>query len=355
MLTKRPQRPSPARHRMGKAWTTLALAALTVSGCAAKHGAAGAAPAPGLIPTDRSYTIASRWEQNRPAHPDYRLPEVALSNGRRLLFERAYATAGPRELHYDVFLPAPAPHAAQAILLVHGGAWRSGQKSNFYAIADHLSQAGYAVILPEFRLAPEAPYPAGLFDINAALARVRGDARQYGIDPARIAIGGESSGGQMAALLAYTCGQALYAPDGVRAPAVSALVDIDGVIDFTTPLALENENRAGDASSAARWLGGSWEHVPARWREASAATHVSRASPPTLVLRGDAPRFTAGWEVVRGKLSQLGIASETVDFPGQPHTFWLFEPYAAQVSAAIDAFLRRPDVAAARPCAARER
>ena len=325
---------------------------LLVAACATPEAAQApaSASASGTVPFDLSYTISSRFAQNRAEHPDYRLPEVALSDGRRLLFERLYRQVDTRELHLDLFLPAASATPAQTIVLVHGGAWRSGDKSNFYAIADHLSRAGYAVALPAFRLAPQAAYPAGLTDINAAITWLRDNAATFGLDPNRVAIGGESSGGQMAALVAYSCGTPLFAADDQPAPAVYALIDIDGVLDFTTPLALANENRAGVDSPAAKWLGGSWEQIPDRWREASGATHLSPAAPPTLVISGEAPRFTAGWEAVQPALDRWGIANAQVHFAGQPHTFWLFEPYAGQVADAIDGFLKRQDVVAARPC-----
>ncbi|MFX7918446.1 alpha/beta hydrolase, partial [Acinetobacter baumannii] len=87
---------------------------------------------------------------------------------------------------------------------VHGGAWASGNKSHSYPFANLLAQRGYAVFMPEFRLSPEAPYPAALHDVNAAILWVKGRAAEFGMRPDGLAIGGDSSGGQMAALLAYS-------------------------------------------------------------------------------------------------------------------------------------------------------
>lgn len=290
---------------------------------------------------DDSYTISQRFGANRPAHPELALPVIETGAGRRILFDRLYAQRGTRELHADVFLPAPAAAPSQAIVMVHGGAWRSGNASNFYAMADLLARRGYAVILPEFRLAPEQRYPAGLRDVNAAIDWVRSNADAFGIDPRRIAIGGESSGGQMAALIAYTAGTALYSDHGNPTPRLNALIDIDGVLDFTDPVALRHENAAGEKSVAALWLGGSMETAPARWKEASPATHLGPNSPPTLILSGEADRFTGGRETVIAALNARGIPARHIHFPGLPHTFWLFEPYVGQVVEAIDQFLRQ--------------
>jgi len=290
---------------------------------------------------DDSYTVSQRYEANRPAHPELMQTSIPLEGGARILFNRRYKQIGARELHADLFLPAPSKANGQAVVLIHGGAWMSGDKSNFYTIAARLAARGYAVILPEFRLSPEAGYPAALVDVNDAIDWVRGQAKDLDIDPARIAIGGESSGGQMAALIAYTGGTSQFAGEGGTAARLNALIDLDGVLDFTDPLALRYENANGENSVAARWLGGSMETAPDRWRESSAASHVGASSPPTLIISGEDARFTAGREKVIAALTTHGIPAQHLHFPGLPHTFWLFDPYAQQVVDAIDAFLSR--------------
>ena len=322
----------------------LTIAAATIallSGCASVGQPASAVAAPHTRPLDDSYTVSQRWESNRAAHPEFAIPTLALESGRRIMFDRLYAKRGARELHADIFLPAQTGTPSQALVLVHGGAWRSGNKSNFYAMADLLSRRGYAVIVPEFRLALESPYPAGLIDVNAAIAWTIDNAGPLGIDPARVAIGGESSGGQMAALIAYTGGTDRFADGAGPAPSLNALIDIDGVLDFTTPLALRFENAAGEESAAARWLGGSWESAPQTWREASATTYLDAGSPPTLIISGEDDRFTAGREAVIATLEAAGTPVDHIHFEGLPHTFWLFDPYVAQVVEAIDRFFQK--------------
>lgn len=301
-----------------------------------------AAFAGNLIPIDDSYTVSQRYLAYKKDFPELELPRVQFEAGQQVLFDRLYKKIGDRELHADVFLPPPGRGNRQAILLVHGGAWRSGNKSNFYALANQLAQRGYVVLLPEFRLAPEAAYPAGLVDINDAIVWAKQNAADFGFDKTRLALGGESSGGQMAALIAYS-----VAFDKIKsAPGldtrVSALIDIDGVLDFTTPLALQFENAAGANSAAGQWLGGAYETAGAIWREASAAEHVDGTSPPTLIISGEAPRFTAGRERVQQVLDRNHIANAYIKYDRMPHAFWLFEPYVSKIAGAIDAFLRPP-------------
>ena len=293
-----------------------------------------------LRPIDDSYNVAQRYDAYKAQYPQLRVPVLEFQAGQRVLFDRLYKKIGERSLHVDVFLPAVAHNTHRAIVLVHGGGWRSGNKSNFYAMANLLAQRGIASFLPEYRLSPEAKYPASLQDLNDAIAWAKSQAGTLGIDRNQIAIGGESTGGQVAALLAYTADRDLYKTHAGDDTRVSALVDLDGVLDLTAPLALQYENAAGSTSLAAQWLGGSMEQDPKRWREASAATYAGAHSPPTLVVTSGEPRFTAGLDEIKVALQAHGIRCDVAAFDGTPHAFWLFDPYVGQVVDKIDAFLR---------------
>ncbi|WP_232492452.1 alpha/beta hydrolase [Novosphingobium kaempferiae] len=284
---------------------------------------------------DDSYTVGRRFDQYRDKYPGIAWPVVTWQPGQSVLFDRPYKTTDARDLHLDIFRPARP--LRQGIVLVHGGGWRAGGKSHFYALANLLAQRGYTVFLPEFRLSPEAAYPAGMIDIGDALAWARSHAAEFGLDPRRIAVGGASSGGQMASLLAYAGPSGLFGAGGERT--ANALIDLDGVLDFTTPQALSFENAAGDASPAARWLGGSYEHAPAKWREASAASHVRKSSPPTLIVSSGIPRFTEGKDAVIAALKRNAIPYRFHAFSNAPHDFWLFDPWLPQVAEQIDSFL----------------
>lgn len=309
---------------------TLALTALT---------ACTTAPA-GLRSVDDSYTISQRWAGYKDKYPGIAWPAQTFQAGQQVLFDRRYKTIGPRELRIDVFLPAPTTARHQGIVLVHGGAWRSGSKSHFYALANLLAQRGYAVFLPEYRLAPEARYPAGLIDVNDAIVWIKGHADEFGIPKDKLALGGASSGGQMAALLAFSAGEPRFKSNAADDTSVDALVDLDGVLDFTTPMALKYENAAGAKSPAAQWLGGSYEQSPRLWTEASAVTHITDKAPPTLVISSGLVRFTAGSDTVEAALKRAGIRYEFFAFHDAPHDIWLFDPWLGQIADRVDAFLQ---------------
>jgi acetyl esterase len=100
-----------------------------------------------------------------------------------------------------------------AIVYLHGGGWTLGSLATYEPFCRALANAtGQIVIWVEYRLAPEAPYPAALDDTLAAWRWVQGNYRELGADPARISIGGDSSGGNLAAVTALI----LRGQDGIQ-------------------------------------------------------------------------------------------------------------------------------------------
>lgn len=313
---------------------------LTLMAIASTALAGGAHAQSAVRTVDDSYTIAQRFADYQGRYPGLAWPALTFQAGQQVLFDRRYKSLGPRDLHIDIFLPVPDASRHQGIVLVHGGAWASGSKSHFYVLANMLAQRGYTVFLPEYRLSPEARYPAGLVDVNDAILWVKAHAGDYGLSPDKLALGGASSGGQMASLLAYTADQPLYKSHAGDDTRVNALIDLDGVLDFTTPLALKYEDAAGLQSPAAKWLGGSMETAPQLWHEASAVTHVDKNSPPTLVISSGNARFTSGREQVGAALEGFGIPYQFFAFSNAPHDIWLFEPYLDGIVDQVDMFLQ---------------
>jgi len=113
----------------------------------------------------------------------------------------AYVQRGDRWLQADVYTPAgrgPFP----AVVLVHGGSWKRGNKQRMAKIGERLAQRGYLAVSIDYRLAPENRFPAQLHDCQAAVRWMRTNAERLRLDPARIAGFGYSAGAHLVALLA---------------------------------------------------------------------------------------------------------------------------------------------------------
>jgi acetyl esterase/lipase len=160
---------------------------------------------------------------------------------------------------------------------------------------------------------------------------LREHASRFGVDPARVAIAGGSAGGQIASLVGMTSPQA-----------ICAVVNIDGLSDFTSAEALRFEDDpAKNPSAAGAWFGGRYAEKGALWREASPINHVGKDSPPVLFIVSGVPRFSVGREAMAAKLAAHGIHSDTVALADTPHSFWLFDPWLAPTVDAMGGFLER--------------
>lgn len=118
-----------------------------------------------------------------------------------LTIEERSVPAGGHEVPIRVYRPEGPAHQA-CLLYLHGGGWVLGDLDSHDGVTAELAaKAGITVIAADYRLAPEHPYPAALEDGAAVLERVAAAAEDFGIDPVRLGVGGDSAGGNLAAAL----------------------------------------------------------------------------------------------------------------------------------------------------------
>jgi acetyl esterase/lipase len=209
---------------------------------------------------------------------------------------------------------SPTSGPAPAIVQIYGGAWQTGAPSANGAFARYLAAHGYVVFAIDYRHAPRWQWPAQLTDVQAALAWVRVNGARYGADPARLALVGRSSGGQLAMVAAYSPG----------APAVQAVVSYYGPVDLIEgyrhpprpdPLHVRGVEQV--------FLGGTPEQQPLRYHTASPITYVTRPLPPTLLIYAGRdnivePRFGA---MLQRRLRATGTTSVLLEIPWAEHGF----------------------------------
>ena len=304
----------------------------------------GAAQAQTAAPPE-AYTAETTYAKLAPRYPSIRIASRAVPATVRAVTDVTYVRRGAHDLQLDLYLPAARAGAPlPAVVFVHGGGWRTGVRANFAPMAIRLAERGYAAATISYRLSGEAPYPAAVHDVKAAMRWVRAHAGTYDIDPDRIAVAGGSAGGQIAALAGTTNGEARFDPDGgpeAVAGSVQAIVNIDGLSDFTSEEARRYEDDpAKQPSAAGAWFGGRYAAKPNVWRDASPLFHVGPGTPPTLFVGSAQRRFSLGREEMVARLRALGIPARVVLLPDTPHSFWLFDPWLAPTVDATDDFLR---------------
>jgi acetyl esterase/lipase len=236
--------------------------------------------------------------------------------------------SGFRPLHLDLHLPdgdGPFP----TVLWIHGGGWREGSRIWLpdsiapFGLHDKLLARGYAVADVDYRLALEAPYPAQLTDVQAAIRWLRHHAAALRLDVNRFATLGESAGGHLAAMAALV---------GEGETAIQAVVDWYGAseLDFG-----DSEDPSG---SPAILLGGpvGERRDFARW--ASPRYRVHPAAPPFLLMHGVDDQVVPYEQSVTmaEALREQGVRADLFAVEGADHCFVGHPDIGGLLDASID-------------------
>lgn len=264
----------------------------------------------------------------------------ALRPSAKVTKDVIFARVAGTTLRLDASVPdGPGPHPA--VLLVHGGGWQGGDKSNFRSLFDPLTRAGYAWFSVNYRLAPKHPFPACVDDVETAIQWVKAHAAEYNVDPDRIALLGESAGGHLASLVVARAGAdsplrpasvvAFYAPSDLSA--LAAATQARGI--SITPI-LRNLFGRSEMDDTARDL----------LKAASPLTYVQAGLPPFLLLHGTADQLVpiAQSTAFQAACQAVGVPCDLVTVRGGPHgmSLWnLIDPtYKDKILAFLDATLK---------------
>lgn len=269
-----------------------------------------------------------------------------------------FATPDGHTLRLDVYQPPsftprePRTDGASrplspAVIVIHGGSWSGGDKSDFATYDRWLAAGGRVVFDVEYRLANNTQqFPAQLADIKCAIAWVKSHAAQYHVDPERLALLGRSAGGQLALLAAYTANDPTRQPDScdARETSVRAVISFYGPTDLAWDYTHPGRPDVIDTRRVLEnYLGGSPASVPQTYASASPTEHVSAQSPPTLFLHGGHDQLVRAENVERiiPKLAAAGVPFSYVYLPWANHGFdYNFNGWSSQIAQAeISKFL----------------
>jgi acetyl esterase len=198
------------------------------------------------------------------------------------------------------------------MLYIHGGAWTLGSAQTHRKLIRQFAEAGYLTIAPGYRLAPENPFPAGFDDCVFTAHWARENAARYGGDPSRLAMGGDSAGGNLTAAALGSIGAK---PD---APRFRAAILIYGAFDFPT---LYAQAREGLEPLARAYLGANFPAAMEDPRVSPIRAVKPGALPPSFLIVGAADGIVGETRSMAAALAKAGIEHELHVLDEMPHAF----------------------------------
>ncbi|MDA1360490.1 alpha/beta hydrolase [Glycomyces luteolus] len=234
-----------------------------------------------------------------------------------------YAVIDDEKLYVDVYLPEQPAATVPAIVYVHGGGWSGGTRDESAAAQQWLADQGLAVFSIDYRLASPPRWQDAVGDVKCALGWVRANAGDYGVDPSNVSIAGDSAGGQLAMMAAYTVDDAQFPPscETEEAP-VTSVMGWYAPTDLTT-LTADSDMPASAEGYLSDYLGGTLEAETERYEASSPLTHVTAGLPPTMIVQGEADRLvsTAQGAALADALESAGVPVTELDLPWTHHGF----------------------------------
>jgi acetyl esterase/lipase len=243
-------------------------------------------------------------------------PTTQADDGEALILQDQRYGSDPQQ-KFDIFLPANrATGSTHVIFLIHGGGWRSGDKTDLSYIIDKYQELfpGYAMVTINYRLyaAGNNKFPVQELDVKACIEYVMIHRADYDVS-SKFAIIGFNEGAQLGLLYAYKYGSSSYMP--------KVVADWNGQTDLVS---LYNQSSSQVVKG---WISDVAGNVTTAdsltYISSSPLNYVSTASPPTLILQGltDTVTYFSQGQMLGNKLQQTGIAYTYKDYTGEGHTF----------------------------------
>jgi acetyl esterase/lipase len=237
----------------------------------------------------------------------------------------AYASVSASQ-KLNLYIPTTGSGPFPVVINIHGGGFKFGDKSMLSETTGKaLLNAGYAVASIDYRLSGEAQFPAAVQDAKAAVRFLRVNAAQYNLNPDKIAVFGQSAGGNIAAMVGVTGNISDYDDASLGNAGVSsqvqAVINQYGPTDFLQmddqakaqgcSASDQKHNDAGSFESA--YIGAAIQTVPDQVQKSNPITYISTDTPPFLIQKGDQD-CTVPVENTKMLADALSAASQDVTY-----------------------------------------
>lgn len=243
-----------------------------------------------------------------------------------------YGTASGQALRLDAYVPPATGAARPAVLLIHGGGFRAGDKETFEPEARKLAAKGWVAFSVNYRLNETPAFPAELDDVQSAVRWVRSNAAAYHVDPERIGVLGESAGGTLAALLA-TSGR------GSRTTGARVRV----AVSWSGPMDLEALAKERGDSFAVPLMGCSVSACPERFRAASPIDLLDKSDTAMFLVNSKNEQVPISQlETMASKMEDLSVPLQARRIDGSGHALDYRDAAWPSTEAWLSSYLEPP-------------
>jgi len=249
-----------------------------------------------------------------------------------------YGVGGDTPLLLDIYSPKEIKKPVPALIFIHGGGWKGGDKKSYSPYTIAYAEKGYVAATILYRKVPKALFPAPVEDAKCAVRWMRANAKKYNVDPNKIAVLGGSAGGHLSMMVAYSDDPKLEGNGGHadQSSRVQAVVNLYGVPDMTGALAANSPECTG-------FIGKPQAEAMDLYALASPITHITKDDPPTLSFHGTIDDLIppAETENLHKKLEDAGVPNAYSIIEGWPHTMDAAVEVNAYCRYVIDRFLEK--------------
>ena len=232
----------------------------------------------------------------------------------------------------DLYLPKNRKDGEKspAVLLIHGGGWKEGDKRQPREIefGTTLAENGYVAASINYALRSAGKFPINLQDCKNGVRYLRTHAEELGIDPKRIAVMGGSAGGHLSLMVAYTADNPALAPKQPYpqvSDEVSCVIDFYGITDIESRKKTDPDGKPTERRGVEPEVQSIFGSTTADWKKASPVGHLRRDLPPTLILHGkkDTTVDRDQSQLLADALKKVGVEYELVWLNQAGHSFSL--------------------------------
>jgi acetyl esterase/lipase len=231
-----------------------------------------------------------------------------------------YGKGDDAELQLDLAMPAEGKGPFPAVVCVHGGGWRQGNRQQLQGLTEMLAKHNFVAVTVSYRLTDKSRFPAQIEDCKASVRWLRANAEKYNVNPDKIGAVGFSAGGHLVSLMGAADDKAGLEGNGGN-PKLSSKVQ--AVVSFFGPTDFVEKTWSNDVENLflIPFIGGKYEDKKAEYRKASPIVYCTKETPPFLFFHGtkDALVGIEHSQKMEKELKRLGVSAELVTMEGDGH------------------------------------